>query len=142
MVITSPTANPAAPATGTAELPLGTSAVTSTGGRLYSGQRFVMKITGPFSASSRRRVLSGPAPRRTTPLFNRRDFLSRYVPGGSTTTVPSAHPLIALWIASLASALPPPKAAASIVAQTDPRAGIPPRIPGCQRVQRSEGTPI
>src|SRR6202022_774877 len=84
-------------------------------------------------------VFLGPAPRRTIPLLISSVRVIANVPADSVTTFPSGQAVSAAWIAAVASCVPLPYAAASMVADAPPRGGIPPGIPGFQIVRLSAG---
>ncbi len=98
-----------------------------------------METIGPPNPLLLSSVSFGPLPRRTLPLAMTSVAEIAKVPAESETTCSSGHESRAAWIGAVASRAPSPYVEASREAQTVPRAGIPPGIPGFHAVARSAG---
>ena len=133
-----PRPRPWAFATAIEVAPFAPSAARSTE-ELTCGQSGPIHTTAPLKPLLFSRVCLEPAPRRTIRLLISSVWVIANVPAESETTWLSAQPSIAPWIAAVASCAPSPYAAASTVAQTVVRAGMPSGIPGFHAVSRSGG---
>src|SRR5713101_4868570 len=133
-----PGAKPFAFATDTEVAPFPPFAVSLTDAPTW-GHSGPSHTTAPLKPLLLSRVSWGPLPRRTTPLLITSVLVTANVPADSATTWPAGHASRAARIPPVASSDPLPYVAASIVAHTVFRAGIPPGIPGFHSVRLSGG---
>src|SRR5712664_347900 len=133
-----PGARPFAPATETEVAPFATFAVSLTDVPTW-GHSGPSQTTAPLKPLLLSRVSLGPWPRRTIPLLITSVLVTMNVPAESATTCPGGQASRAARIPPVASSDPLPYVAASTVAHTVSRAGIPSGIPGFHTVRLSGG---